>query len=164
MEVSEEERHQLIQNGETSTEVRPTQESAPRRKSTWLLILAAIIAIIAIVAIIMMRSGTGGRSEGGGSTRLTSNDHSPGSEVELYIPGRDTAMAAVDERTLDELIVALSTRSNDAQALIQSGKVITVPNNTRVRIIETGFAKLKVRIIEGDKLMHEVWVPERWVK
>lgn len=73
-------------------------------------------------------------------------------------------MVAVDEKALDELISAISTRGDDAQTLIQSGRVFTVPNKTRVRIIEASFAKLRVRIIEGDKIMVEVWVPERWVR
>jgi hypothetical protein len=128
------------------------------------LILGGALAILAIVAIIVSRSGLGGPSEAARSGSQLSTDHSPGSEVALYIQGRDSVMAAADEKTLDELIAALSTRGNEVQALIQSGRVITVPNNTRVRVIEMGFAKLKVRIIEGDKLMHEVWVPERWVK
>ena len=81
----------------------------------------------------------------------------------LYLPGRDSVMVAVDEKALDELISAMSARG-DEQGLIQAGRVIAVPNNTRVRIIEASFAKLKVRILEGDNVMFEVWVPERWVR
>src|SRR4030095_860747 len=147
MEVPEDERHRLTQNGEPSSDIQASEESASGKKSTWLIMLAAAIAILAIVAIIMMRSGSGGQAEGRRSTSQISNDHSPGSEVALYIQGRDSVMAAVDEKTLDDLIVALSTKSNDVQALIQADRVITVPNNTRVRIIELGFAKLKVRIL-----------------
>jgi hypothetical protein len=33
-----------------------------------------------------------------------------------------------------------------------------------VRIEEAKFAKLKVRFIEGKKVMTEAWVPERWVR
>jgi len=73
-------------------------------------------------------------------------------------------MVAVDENTLDELINAMSTRGDEVQNLIRSGRVLTVPNKTRARIIEANFAKLKVRIIEGNKIMSEVWVPERWVR
>ena len=164
MEVPEHERHRSTPAGEPSGAVQANRESAPRKKSTWLLICVAAIAILAIAVIVVMLSGTGGKAGSGRPTPPLSTDHSPGSEVALYIQGRDSVMAAVDEKTLDELITALSTNREEAQALIQSGRVITVPNDTRVRIIETGFAKLKVRIVEGDKLMHEVWVPERWIK
>jgi hypothetical protein len=164
MEVPEDDKHLPTQQRQTSSEVQPNDKSGIRNKSAWLIILGVALAIIAIVAIIVMRSGSGSETEGSGSISQTSSDHSPGSEVILYIEGRDSVMAAVDEGTLDELISALSTRGSEAQDLIQSGRVITVPNKTRVRIVEAGFAKLKVRIIEGDKIMHEVWVPERWVR
>ena len=77
---------------------------------------------------------------------------------------RSEAGGGWDENSLDELINAIGTRGDEVQTLIKSGRVFTVPNKTRVRIIEADFAKLKVRIIEGDKIMAEVWVPERWVR
>lgn len=164
MEVSEEERQRLAQDGETLTEVQPNQESWIRRRWTWLVLLGLAVAILAIVSIIMMRPGSGAGAGGEGSISRTASDHSPGSEVTLYLQGRESVMVAVDEKALDELISAISTRGDDAQTLIQSGRVFTVPNKTRVRIIEASFAKLRVRIIEGDKIMFEVWVPERWVR
>lgn len=164
MEVPEDQRHQPAQERRPSSGGQLNDNAGTRSKSALLIILVAAIAIIVIVAIVVMRSGSGGKAEGSGSISQTLTDHSVGSEVTLYIEGRDSVMAAVDEGSLDELIAALSTRSSDAQSLIQSGRVITVANKTRGRIVEAGFAKLKVRIIEGDKLMHEVWVPERWVR
>jgi hypothetical protein len=164
MEVSEEERQRLAQDGETLTEVQPNQESWIRRRWTWLVLLGLAVAILAIVSIIMMRPDSGTSAGGDGSISRTASDHSPGSEVTLYLQGRESVMVAVDEKALDELISAISTKGDQAQALIQSGSVFSVPNKTRVRIIEADFAKLKVRIIEGDKTMLEVWVPERWVR
>ena len=82
----------------------------------------------------------------------------------IYLQGRSSVTVAVDEKALDELISAISTRGDDLDRLLQSGRVFVVPNKTRARIIETSFNKLKVRILEGDKVMHEVWVPERWVR
>lgn len=164
MEVSEEERQRLAQDGETLTEVQPNQESWVRRRWTWLVLLGLTVAILAIVSIIMMRPDSGTSAGGDGSISRTASDHSPGSEVTLYLQGRESVMVAVDEKALDELISAISTRGDDAQTLIQSGRVFTVPNKTRVRIIEASFAKLRVRIIEGDRIMFEVWVPERWVR
>lgn len=128
------------------------------------MLLGLAVAILAIVSIIMMRPESGTSAGGDESISRTASDHSPGSEVSLYVQGRESVMAAVDEKALDELISAISTRGDDAQTLIQSGRVLTVPNKTRVRILEANFAKLKVRIIEGDKIMFEVWVPERWVR
>lgn len=112
----------------------------------------------------MMRSS---RDTGVGadeSISRSASDHSPGSEATLYLPSRPSVMVAVDEKALDELVNAISARGDDAQTLIQSGKVFTVPNKTRVRILDASFAKMRVRILEGEKTMFEVWVPERWVR
>ena len=162
MEVSNEDRPQPAHDRETETEVQPTRESWLRRRWTWLVPLGLAVAVLAFVAINSMRSGPG--AGGDELTGRTASDRSPGSEVRLYVQGRDSVMVGVDEKALDELISAISTRGDEAQTLIQSGRVFTVPNKTRVRIIEARFAKLKVRIIEGEKTMFEVWVPERWVR
>jgi hypothetical protein len=163
MENSHEEKQRLAQDKEALTGVEQKKESWVKRRRTWLILLGLVLAIVGIVSVIM-RSGSGTRAGGDGSISRTASDHSPGSEITIYVQGRSSVMVAVDEKALDELINAISTRGDEVQTLIQSGRVFTVPNKTRVRIIEADFAKLKVRIIEGDKIMSEVWVPERWVR
>jgi hypothetical protein len=164
MEVSEEERQRLAQDGETWRGVQPIRKSWIGKRWTWLILLGLTGVILAVVLAVTMRPGSGTSVGRDGSTNRIASEHSPGSEVTLYVQGRESVMVAVDEKALDELIGAMSTRGDEAQTLIQSGRVFTVPNKTRVRIIEAAFAKLKVRIIEGDRIMFEVWVPERWVR
>lgn len=89
---------------------------------------------------------------------------SVGEEVRLYIRDRNLIMVAADERSLDDLIRAIGARNDEVQELTDTGRVFTVANGTRARIVETGFGRLKVRIIEGDKIMSEGWIPELWVK
>jgi hypothetical protein len=163
MEISNEEEQRLAQDNEALTGVEHKKKSWLKRRWTWLILLGVVLAIAGIVSVIM-RSGSGTRPGGDGAVSRTASDHSPGSEIILYVEGRSSVMVAVDEETLDELINAMSTRGDEVQTLINSGRVFTVPNKTRVRIIEANFAKLKVRIIEGNKIMSEVWVPERWVR
>ena len=163
MEISNEEEQRLAQDKEASTGVEHKRESWVKRRRTWLILLGVVLVIVGIVSVIR-RSGSGARPGGDGAIGRFASDHSPGSEITLYVEGRSSVMVAVDEKALDELINAISTRGDEVQTLIKSGRVFTVPNKTRVRIIEADFAKLKVRIIEGDKIMTEVWVPERWVR
>lgn len=163
MEISNEEEQRLAQDTEALTGVEQKKKSWLKRRWTWLILLVVVLAIAGTVSVIM-RSGSGTSAGGDRSVSRTASDHSPGSEITLYVEGRSSVMVAVDEKALDELINAISTRGDDAQTLIKSGRVFTVPNKTRARIIEADFAKLKVRIIEGDKIMSEVWVPERWVR
>jgi len=163
MEISHEEKQQQAHYEEALTGVEDKKKSWLKRRWIWLILLGVVLAVVGIVSVIM-RSGSGARGGGDGAISKTASDHSPGSEITLYVEGRSSVMVAVDEKTLDELINAMSTRGDEVQTLINSGRVFTVPNKTRVRIIEADFAKLKVRIIEGNKIMSEVWVPERWVR
>ena len=163
MEISHEEKQQQAHDEEALTGVEDKKKSWLKRRWIWLILLGVVLAVVGIVSVIM-RFGSGARGGGDGAISKTASDHSPGSEITLYVEGRSSVMVAVDEKTLDELINAMSTRGDEVQTLINSGRVFTVPNKTRVRIIEADFAKLKVRIIEGNKIMSEVWVPERWVR
>lgn len=85
-------------------------------------------------------------------------------ESTLYIPGRDQVMLAADEQSLDALMSALASRAGGVDGLIQSGKVFTAANRTRVRVLDNSSAKVKVRILEGPNIMKEGWVHERWLQ
>lgn len=99
------------------------------------------------------------------STDTQASDRSIGSDARLFIEGRNSIMVSVDERAFTDLITALSSNGDGGvERLIESGRVFTVPNNTRVRILEIASAKNKVRIIEGDRIMQEGWVHELWIR
>lgn len=85
-------------------------------------------------------------------------------EARLFVQGRDSMPVAADEKALDELTAALGSRDGKLEGLIAAGRVFTVANNTRIRIMETGFAKTRIRVLEGDKVMQEGWVSERWIR
>jgi hypothetical protein len=98
------------------------------------------------------------------SNANNTSDRSVGSDARLFLEGRNSIMVAVDEKAFSDLIDALSSGGDAIDGLIQSGKVFTVPNNTRVRILEIAMSKNKVRIIEGEKIMQEGWVHELWIR
>ena len=152
---------QQVANGELSSKDNQSQRKSSTR--VWLVLLA--LAVVGAGAFAIIRQPSSSKSaEQSGTALRTSNDHSPGSEVFLYIEGRSSVMVATDEESLDKLIEALATRGEEVQSLVDSGKVFSVPNNTRVRVEEAKFAKLKVRFVEGKKAMTEAWVPERWIR
>jgi len=137
--------------------------SSPKKwpKKRWVAVMLLVLGIVAVsIAFFVTRPGSKNATDSLGKTRAA---QSIGNEVRLYIKGRDAIMVAADEKTLDDLIAAISARTDALQELIQSGRVLTVSNGTRARIIEKGFGKTKVRIIEGDKILSEGWVPESWV-
>ena len=99
------------------------------------------------------------------SINTEASDRSVGSDARLFIEGRNSIMVSVDEKTFIELINALSSDGDGGvERLIESGRVFTVPNNTRIRILEIATAMNKVRIIEGDQIMKEGWVHELWIR
>jgi len=73
-------------------------------------------------------------------------------------------MVAVDQKAFTELINTLSYGGKEVDGLIASEKVFTVPNNTRIRILEIATGMVKIRINEGENFMREGWVHEMWIK
>jgi DNA-binding XRE family transcriptional regulator len=144
-------------------------EKEPRVKPRWTLaiLVCLAVAILGVVFFIMRPNASNAPGSANGIEQLpgrATSVRAPGSELRLYIPAQSSIMLAADEKALDDLMNALSTRSGEVQNLIQSNRVFTVPNQTSVRIIELRSGKMKVRVLEGDKIMSEGWVPERWVQ
>lgn len=132
--------------------------------------LIAIVLIIgaAIVVMTPRRSGPGStNSKAGGSTDkpVVPGSLAPSSETHLYLAGQDSIIVAVDEKALDQVLNALSGRDAPAlDALVDSGRALRVPNNTAVRVLEIRTGKTRVRILEGEHMMVDGWVPERWLR
>ena len=144
----------------TVREEQPARVKKWPRKAWIALSLLGLGIAAGIIVFYITRPASKSAPDSIGKTRAA---QSVGNEVKLYIKGRDTIMVATDEKTLDQLITAISARNGELEALIQSGRVLTVANGTRARIVEKGYGKTKVRIIEGDKILSEGWVPELWV-
>lgn len=97
-----------------------------------------------------------------GSDSTTKNGIEAGSEAYLY-QGSDTAFVAIDERSLSALEEALSAHDKTGFAeLLQSGRVLHVPANTKVLVLATGLA-VKVRILEGEYAGKAVWTDLAWI-
>ncbi len=131
-----------------------------------LIIAGGILAIaIAIIALVASRSSTSSPS----SNSVSSGDKRQGitieSDAKLFIQGLDSVPVAVDEKTLNELIGALSTKDGaKLDALTQSGKVFDLPANTKVLVLQKNEGKVQVRISEGSRATTEGWVAEPWVR
>lgn len=132
-------------------------------------LIAIVLIIGATVVVITSKQSrpAGSRSQGGGSSDKPAPRSSlgTGSETHLYLSGQESVIVAVDEKALDQIVSALSGRDTAAlDALVSSGRAMRVPNNTSVRVLETGSGKTKVRILEGEHVLLDAWVPERWLR
>jgi hypothetical protein len=86
-------------------------------------------------------------------------------DAKLHVDGASSVLVASDEKSLGDLMNALPTRDESkVDALVQSGQVLRIANDTPVRVLEHGTGKTRIRILEGEHLMAEVWAPERWVR
>jgi hypothetical protein len=148
----------------------PRGELPTRRKSTAVVAVAVLIAVVSLVGWFGFGanapSGSGARQESAGSENTAQGTkRGVGSETRLYIDGQSSVPVAVDEKTFDELIEALSTRRTESlETLAQSRKIFRVDNDTRISILEIGAGKVKVRVVEGPHVTMDGWILERWLR
>lgn len=132
--------------------------------------LIGVVVIISAAIVMMTTSRSGSRNTppaGGASADkpVIAASRAPGSETHLYLPGQDSVLLAVDEKALDQALTALSGRDSSAvDSLVESGRLLKVANNTLARVLEIGSGKTRVRILEGEHVMVDGWVPERWLR
>ena len=131
------------------------------------MIMCKKVAIVALVLLVYFYTSACATSEPGlsanNSNTVYEADRGVGSDARLFLEGRNEILVAVDEKAFTDLINTLSY-GGGPDGLIQSGKVFTTPNNTKVRILEIATGKIKVRVLEGDNYMTEGWVHELWIK
>jgi 6-pyruvoyl-tetrahydropterin synthase related domain len=131
-----------------------------------------IIAGAVIVLITFMRSdfGGAGNTSNSGKTETTSstpgqNEPKAAGSTQLYLPGKESVEVGVDQNAVGELIAAMSTNNKAAlDSLVESGRVLRINNSTRVQVMENTAGQARVRILEGNYIMREGWVPERWIR
>jgi hypothetical protein len=88
----------------------------------------------------------------------------PGAST-LQVDGLASIPIAVDEGALHEFMNALPAKDDaKVDALVESGRLLKVPNGTSVRVLESTGGRTKVRVLEGEHLMAEGWVSERWIR
>jgi len=132
-----------------------------------------IIAGAAILLITFSRSefGRAGNTSSSGTTGTVSSipganeQKAAGSNSQLYLPGKESVEIGVDQNAVGELIVAITSNNKAAlDSLVESGRVLRINNSTRVEVIENIAGQSRVRILEGNYIMREGWVPERWIR
>lgn len=137
-------------------------KSGRRRRAALIAAGALVVVVIVILAIRVSRnrdSSTGTPPEQRNAAITT------GSEAVLFLSGQATIFVALDEPALPELLGAMAAKDADkTDALVHSGRVVRVLNNTKVEVMEMSAGKLKVRIDEGEHAMKTGWVVDRWVR
>lgn len=134
------------------------------------ILAGGVILIIALASAVLIARRPASQNQPAGSTSpsrdgAARSSIAVGSDARLHIDGREFVMVAVDERALNELIQSMASKDESkTAALTQSGKSFMVADNTKVRIIQSASGMAKVRISEGEDIMKEGWVPDRWLR
>jgi hypothetical protein len=128
-----------------------------------------LIVVIGLIVVLSIRRSGGPASvdnaRSGATVAPRPSNMAVGSEVKLKAAGTSSILVAVDARALDEMVGALSLKDNSrVEGMVESGRLITITEDTRVRILEVGAGKIKVRILDGPNTLTDGWVPERWVR
>ena len=79
--------------------------------------------------------------------------------------GVEKVAVATDLKAFDEWNKSLISKDQHGMlAMLVSDRVLSVPADTRVKVIERKWSKTRVRILEGDFAGRAGWVPYEWVK
>lgn len=90
---------------------------------------------------------------------------SVGSKAVIRAPNLDIVYLAIDKESFDMWTKACVAKDYIGMMQLEaSGRVFSVPNNTKVLIIDRNFAIRKVRILEGDAFGKAGWLPYEWLK
>jgi hypothetical protein len=134
--------------------------------------LTGLAVIIGVVLVLMVARRSNPNSESrtaasqaNGAPTDSRSPISVGSEARLYVEGLDSIPIAADEPALGELMTALAKKdSSRIDDLADSERVFRVLRNTRVRVLQMGAGKTRVRVSEGEHVMSEGWVLDRWIR
>lgn len=76
-----------------------------------------------------------------------------------------SALVGVDESAYSEIQKAFAVSDSAGYLeLLTSGKAFAVANGTKIKVIDRGYGKRRVRILEGDMFTRSGWVPLEWVQ
>src|SRR5262249_7210641 len=83
-----------------------------------------------------------------------------GTNSQLYLPGKESIEVGVDQNAVVELIAAISNKDQTAvDSLVESGRGFSIDNSTSVEVMENPAGHSRVRILDGNYVMREGWVP-----
>jgi hypothetical protein len=144
-------------------------EKRAQIKPFWPVAIILLVLLVGLIVVVSVRRAGNPSSVDGAQTGLPGAPRAAsmavGSEVRLRVAGAVNIFVAVDPSALDEMVRALSSKDNaKVESMVQSGRVITIDNNTRVRILEVNSGRIKARILDGPNTLMDGWVPERWVQ
>ncbi len=130
-------------------------EGKKKKTAIGCVVLLAIVIIIAVVIGTCLA----------GQPEPSPKPSDVGSEATIQMPNLEVVYLPIDEQALDEWTNACVAKDYIGMAQLEaSGRVFTVPNGTKVLVIDSRFATRQVRVLEGDAFGKSGWLPYEWLK
>jgi hypothetical protein len=124
---------------------------------TWVVATSCSLLFLFVILPVGLRGCT---SASGPISRVT-----VGSKARLHVDDKEAIPVAASEQSFDRLTKASVAEDTLGIAeLAVSGMMFEVPNDTRVLVIDEGFLRTQIRVLEGDHFGRTGWVPFEWVK
>ena len=60
--------------------------------------------------------------------------------------------------------LAVANDTTGISQMVLAGQLFMAPQGTRVRVIERGFGRKRVRVLDGELAGRDGWVPSDWVR
>lgn len=139
----------------------PSAQGSSSSCSRGCLIALGAIAAFCIFAMIVGTLTPTRKSSSGPTVSAPSTSGTP----TLYVPGLDKIVVCRTEEAFERFLKASARNDKYGHAeLALSGQCVLVQNGTKVQVLDYGFAKHQVRIMEGPEAGTSGWVPREWVQ
>lgn len=163
--LTEEEKKKIEEEEKLRTKIREKEKKKKQSKTA----MGCLVVILLIVGFVILLVAFGGGGEKSSSPATQSSILGVGEEGILNnnsdkndVSG--VAILAVDEKAFDDFIQAqIADDKLGYSQMLGAGRFFVVDNGTAVKVIDTGFAKRKVRILEGEHLGKSGWIPYEFV-
>ena len=121
------------------------------------------LGIIAAFCLFVFIAGTLTPTRKTSSGPAVSTPVAPGTPT-LYVSGLDKVVVCRTEEAFERFLRASAGKDSYGHAeLALSGACVLVQNGTKVQVLDYGFARHQIRILDGPESGTSGWVPREWV-
>lgn len=158
MELTPQDKQRIYEEEKARDEAK--QKIEAQKNATGCMGCLGLIVIIVIISMVFNMFSGSKNTSSKSTTELI-----PTGEQAIIDSGPGATYIAQTKEGFEQLIKAVNAKDQiGAMELIQVGEVFSVGQYTKVLVIDHGFARTKVRILEGPNVGRSGWLPYEFVK
>ncbi|MFA6324883.1 MAG: hypothetical protein WCX46_01505 [Candidatus Paceibacterota bacterium] len=167
MELTEEEKTKIKEEEKYRAEVREKAEEKPwyQQKIGCVGFILIVIIIIVIISTFSGKGDNSNKTQSVDKTTIRVGDDGIINYHQNKNDCSDIAVLGVSKEAMDKLVSAAVAGDNiGTTQLVIAGQAFSVPNCTKVKVIDSSMYARQVRILEGEHFGNSGWLPFEWVK